>query len=186
MSDSTSAVNNIGAVSTDEDPGDKSEQVFDAEYVKKLRDENAKYRTRAKANEDAAKRLAELEEAAKTAEQKQAERTAALEAKVRAYETKEQVSKWKKEVSKDTNIPAAALAGATFEEIQAHAETLKSLGLGQEAAKTPAEPVPTIGKEPIIPGNVTIDAQIRAAQTAGNAELVGALKAMKLGSKPAE
>jgi hypothetical protein len=55
----------------------KEAETFDAEYVSKLRKESAKYRTEAKANADAAKRLAEIEEAQKTAEQKAAERESA-------------------------------------------------------------------------------------------------------------
>lgn len=51
-------------------------KTFDAEYVKKLRDEAAKYRTEAKANADAAKRLADIEQANKTEAQKQADQLA--------------------------------------------------------------------------------------------------------------
>lgn len=56
-------------------------KTFDAEYVDKLRKEAAKYRTEAKANADAATRLAAIEEAKKTEEQKAADRLAAVEAK---------------------------------------------------------------------------------------------------------
>lgn len=41
-------------------------KTFDADYVKQLRSEAAKYRTEAKSNADAAKRLAELEAASAT------------------------------------------------------------------------------------------------------------------------
>ncbi|WP_213452883.1 hypothetical protein [Rhizomonospora bruguierae] len=54
-------------------------KTFDAEYVEKLRKENARYRTEAKANAEAAKRLGEIEEANKTTEQKAAEKLAAAE-----------------------------------------------------------------------------------------------------------
>lgn len=54
-------------------------KTFDADYVKKLRDEAAKYRTEAKANADAAKRLAAIEEANKTEAQKQADALAAAQ-----------------------------------------------------------------------------------------------------------
>lgn len=57
----------------------EGEPTFDAAYVKKLRDEAAKYRTEAKANADAAKRLAEIEEANQTEAERQAKRLAALE-----------------------------------------------------------------------------------------------------------
>lgn len=48
--------------------GEQEQQAktFDADYVEKLRKEAAKYRTEAKANADAAKRLAEIEEANKS------------------------------------------------------------------------------------------------------------------------
>lgn len=57
-------------------------ETFDADYVAKLRKENAKYRTEAKANADAAKRLSEIEDAQKTAEQRAAEREAAAEKRI--------------------------------------------------------------------------------------------------------
>lgn len=54
-------------------------KVFDAEYVEKLRKEAAKYRTEAKANADAAKRLAEIEEANKSEAERLSERLAEAE-----------------------------------------------------------------------------------------------------------
>jgi hypothetical protein len=54
-------------------------ETFDADYVKKLRAEAAKYRTEAKANADAAKRLADYEEAQKTEQQKLADRLEAVQ-----------------------------------------------------------------------------------------------------------
>lgn len=126
-----------------------------------------------------------VQEAQKSEAQKLAEENAALKAKVEAYDAEKQIEAWKTEVEAATNVPARALAGSTLEAIQAHAETLKALGVGQTPAPV-SQVVPTIGQEPTVPGNVSIDAQIRAAQAAGNTELVGTLKAMKLGSKPAE
>jgi hypothetical protein len=67
---------------TDEPTGEPQEgdgQTFDADYVKKLRAEAAKYRTEAKANADAAKKLTELEEAQKSETQKLADRVAKAE-----------------------------------------------------------------------------------------------------------
>lgn len=55
-------------------------KTFDADYVAKLRQEAARYRTEAKANADAAARLAEIEDAQKTEAQRAAERIAELEA----------------------------------------------------------------------------------------------------------
>jgi hypothetical protein len=63
-------------------------EAFDADYVAKLRKEAAKYRTEAKANADAAKRLAEIEDSQKTETEKAAERIAKAEAEVAAVPTK--------------------------------------------------------------------------------------------------
>lgn len=57
-------------------------KTFDADYVKKLRDEAAKYRTEAKANADAAKQLDEIKEAQKSETEKVADRIAKAEAEV--------------------------------------------------------------------------------------------------------
>ncbi len=62
-----------------EQPQEGEAKTFDEGYVKKLRDEAAKYRTEAKANAGAAKRLAEIEEATKSEADKAAERLAAAE-----------------------------------------------------------------------------------------------------------
>jgi len=98
----------------------------------------------------------EVTEAQKTAEQKAAEALAEAQSKVKEYETREQVAKWKADVAKTSGVPAEALAGSTLEEIRAHAETLKPL-----IAKTEEPPrkgaigpyVPTEGKAPAVPLN---------------------------------
>lgn len=101
-------------------------ETFDKDYVKKLREESAKYRTQAKENADAAKRLAEMEEAQKTESQRQAEALEAANSRLAEYERKEQVAGWVAQVSDDYSVPASALRGSTLEEIEAHAEDLKS------------------------------------------------------------
>jgi hypothetical protein len=63
-------------------------KVFDADYVEKLRKESAKYRTEAKANAEAAKRLAEIEEANQSEAEKAAKRLADAEARAAAAEAK--------------------------------------------------------------------------------------------------
>lgn len=106
--------------------------------------EARKWEDRAKANKEAADRLAAFEESQKTEAQKQADALAEAQSKVKEYETREQVSAWKSEVATATGIPAAALAGSTKEEIEAHAETLKSL-----IPKKPGGPVvPGAGDTP--------------------------------------
>lgn len=145
--------------------------------------EARKWESRAKENAEAAKRLAEIEESAKTEAQKQAEKLAEYEAKVKEYETREQIAAWKAEVAEASGVPAVALAGSTKEEIEAHAETLKPL-IGQQAAAEPPKPgvVPTIGNTQATTPNIPIGEQIAAAEKAGDAELVGRLKAMQLGA----
>lgn len=64
---------------TPKPPEGDEPKTFDADYVKKLREEAAKYRTEAKANAEAAKRLAEIEEAQKSEAEKQADRIRQLE-----------------------------------------------------------------------------------------------------------
>ena len=73
-------------------PQEGSEQeaakTFDADYVKKLRDEAAKYRTEAKTNSEAAKRLAAIEDSQKTEAEKTAERIAKADAEVASVPAK--------------------------------------------------------------------------------------------------
>ena len=123
-------------------------------------------------------------EESKTEAQKQAERLAELESKVAEYETREQIAAWKSEVSAETGVPANVLAGTTKEEIAAHAESLKPLIEAAEKQAEPARPgvVPTIGKTPETPGNVSLADQIAAAEASGDKATVMALKAMQLGS----
>ena len=62
------------------EPQDGQEpEIFDAEYVKKLRAEAAKYRTDAKANAKAAEKLAEIEAANQTEAEKSAAALAAAQ-----------------------------------------------------------------------------------------------------------
>lgn len=111
--------------------------------------EARKWEDRAKENKTAAEKLAALEEASKTEEQKRADELAALQAKVAEYEKREQVATWKAEVAAASGVPVNVLAGSTREEIEAHAETLKPL-LAQ--SQTPPRPQPLIvpaeGKTP--------------------------------------
>lgn len=66
---------------------------FDADYVKKLREEAAKYRTEAKTNADAAAKLAKLEEDQKSETQKLAD--AATAAKAEAEAAKADALRWR-------------------------------------------------------------------------------------------
>jgi hypothetical protein len=77
----TEQATNTAAEQEPQEGAEQEPKVFDADYVEKLRKESAKYRTEAKANAEAAKRLAEIEEANKTEVQKAADRIAAAEQK---------------------------------------------------------------------------------------------------------
>lgn len=123
MSDDTSTTETPNA----EQPQEGAEQqqaetkTFDADYVKKLRDEAAKYRTEAKANAEAARKLAEIEEANQSEAEKQAKRLAEAEERAKALEVKA----FRAEVASETGVPADLLAGpeeATAEAIKAYAD----------------------------------------------------------------
>ena len=113
---------------------DAEPKTFDAEYVQKLRQEAAKYHTEAKANADAAQRLAEYEEAQKTEAQKLADRLAAAEQKALAAELKALRS----DIAQAKGVPAGLLTGSTEEELTASADAL--LAFRGEAVKPPAAP----------------------------------------------
>lgn len=74
--------------SNEVDPQEGDAKTFDAEYVKQLRAENARYRTEAKSNAKAAEKLAELENASKSEVQKAQDALTAAEAKASAAEAK--------------------------------------------------------------------------------------------------
>lgn len=61
------------------------------------------------------------------------EQVDSLNSELDGYRKKEQASAWAREVSEETGVPASALRGATKEEMQAHAETLKAL-IGNQSA----------------------------------------------------
>lgn len=125
--------------------------------------EARKWEQRAKENSAAAKRLAELEEAAKTEEQKRAEELEALRAKVTEYETREQINAWKADVSKETGVPANVLAGSTLEEIKAHAEQLRPLIAAQAPVKPAPLIVPAEGKTPPALNSSALEDALRKA-----------------------
>lgn len=103
-----------------------------------------KWEERAKENKSAAEKLAELERANETEVERIKREAEEAKAERDALKAEKQIAEWKAEVEKTSGVPAAALAGSTLEEIQAHAETLKPL-----IAK-PADPPKDDGK-PHIP-----------------------------------
>lgn len=112
---------------TDPTPKPAEAPATESEKGTDWKSEARKWEDRAKVNKDAAERLAEIEEASKSEAQKQADRVADLESKVKGYESREQTAAWAKEVVKGSNVPADALRGDTREELEAHFEQIKSI-----------------------------------------------------------
>lgn len=101
-------------------------QTFDADYVKALRAEAAKYRTEAKANADAAAKLREIEDAQKSEAQRAQE---ALAAAQRDAETA-RLEALRYRVGVSAGLPPEAISrlqGATEDEIAADAAKLADL-----------------------------------------------------------
>lgn len=142
---------------------DAEPKTFDADYVSKLRQEAAKYRTEAKANADAAKRLAEIEEAQKTETQKLADRLAAAEKKAQDAELRA----LRADIAQAKGVPAALLTGSTEDELNASADALIAFrgDVKPPSAVPPATGQGNVGK-PV--GATDIDTQIKAANEAGD------------------
>lgn len=144
MSDDTTA-----ETENAEQPQEGAEQqaetkTFDADYVKKLRDEAAKYRTEAKANAKAAEELAKIQDANKSEADKQAERLAQAEERAKALEVKAT----RAEVASEKGIPAQILAGpedGTPEALEAFADLV--IAYTEQAGKPrPPSPDPNQGR----------------------------------------
>ncbi len=88
--------------------------------ARKWEDRAKANRAEADANRDAAQRLAEIEEANKTAEQKQREALARAEAELAEL----RVGKLRAEVAAAKGVPAGLLTGSTQEELEASADAL--------------------------------------------------------------
>lgn len=99
-------------------------KTFDAEYVDKLRKESAKYRTEAKANAEAAKRLAELEESQKTEAEKQAERIAELEKQIEGATVQAVRARMAAKYQIDPEDADLFLTGTNEETVEAQAKRL--------------------------------------------------------------
>ncbi len=120
-----------------------AQPTFDADYVAKLRAENAKYRTAAKQNAEKASRLDEIEEAQKSESEK-------LQAKLDAAERRAaeaEQARLRAEIAQSKGVPADLLSGATEDELTASAERLLAFrGQQSEAADYGRTAAPTITK----------------------------------------
>lgn len=142
----------------------------DTDWVSEARKWEARAKenaAKAKANEQAAARLAELEEAQKTEAQKLADRLAAAEKKALEAE--------RRAFAKDKGVPVSLVTGATPEEWESTAT--EALAWKGETPKTPAAP-PADGQgkvgKPV--GSSTTQEAIDAASKAGNHALAISLK----------
>ena len=160
MSETTTAPEAVeDAAGTEQQPEAKT---FDADYVEKLRKEAARYRTEAKANADAAKKLADIEEAQKTAEQKAAERLAEAERKAAEAEAKMALAT----VAGESGVPADILNGPedrTPEGLQAFADKITAYVGAANAPRTP-KPDPNQGR---LSPTATSNAELFAAAFGG-------------------
>ncbi len=93
-----------------------------------------------------AAQLDAITEADKTEQQKLQEQLAASEARVAEYELADKIRGWASEIAKETGVPAELLRGGTEAEMRAHAEALKTAGIGQ------AETSVKTGLGPYVPG----------------------------------
>lgn len=93
-----------------------------AAEVAKWKALSRKNEERAKENEAAAKRLAEIEEANKSETEKLQARAEAAEKALAEREAKETLAALAAEVAKEKKVPAEILRGATREELEAHAD----------------------------------------------------------------
>lgn len=91
-------------------------------------------------------------EATKSEIQKAVERAELAEAKAAAFEKREQVAAWAKDIVKDSPIPADALRGDTEDELKVHFEQLKALIPAEAPKKGAVGPyIPSEGQQPTGP-----------------------------------
>ena len=127
--------------------------------------------TVAKANEDAAKRLAEIEEAQKTEAEKAAERLAAAEKRASELEAKA----LRAEVANAKGVPANLLSGSTQEELEASADAL----LAFKGAPASPSAAPFIEATNKVTPETDLAGAIAQAQKDRNFALVATLKAQQ-------
>lgn len=130
-------------------------KVFTQEQVNAFLAEDRRKSATKFADYDALKTKAEefdaAQDAAKTDLQRALDRATAAEAKVAGFESERQVATWAAEIVQGSDVPAAALRGATREELLAHFEELKPLVTKQPGARVrtsipPGTPAPESGK----------------------------------------
>lgn len=153
-----------GADQQAEQTQESNEEAFSADYVAKLRKENAKYRTEAKQNSDAAKKLKAFEDSEKSESERLNEQLS--EASKRADDAESGLLRY--QVASEKEVPVRAmkfLKGDTREDIEASAQEVLEL-IGEAKPRGP-KPDPTQGRSDKGPSSTadqfaaTIGAQLK-------------------------
>lgn len=103
--------------------------------------EARKWEKRAKANSEAAEKLAAIEEAGKTELQRMTERAEKAESALKAYEAERERAAQVEQVAKDTGVPVDVLGGYGGDDVASYAESIKGY-----FAKTTAPVLPNDGR----------------------------------------
>ena len=126
MSETIPTPADIAPKATEGEQPEQDGKTFDAEYVERLRKEAAKYRTEAKANADAARRLEEMEQQNLSELEKAKRATEAAEKRAHDLE----MANLRQSVIITKGLSAELgerLRGETREEMEADADVLKAL-----------------------------------------------------------
>lgn len=157
-----------------------AEPVDLAAEVAKWKALSRKNEERAKENDAAAKRLAEIDEANKTEAEKLQARADAAEKALAEREAADTLQRLTAEVAEAKGVPAAVLRGATREDLEAHADTY----LASLPVIPPVPAVPTAHGQGSIGAPIgsenDIEARITAATAAGDWKTVISLQNTKL------
>lgn len=103
-----------------------TQEEFDAAIKARLERQQRSFEESHKEEFEKAKAYDEIQEGNKTELEKAKERTAELESELEAIKRRDQIASWKREISKETGVPEDVLRGETEEDIQAHADSLKT------------------------------------------------------------
>ena len=109
---------------TPDEPAAEKKPTETVEFWKSKAREQEK---RAKDNALAAAELATLKDAQKSEQQKLIERAEAAEQRAALLEAAREIDGWKSDIAKKTGVPADVLRGATLDELEEHAASLKAL-----------------------------------------------------------
>ena len=132
------------AVETPAESGAPAQEKDWKAEAEKIKAEARKWEARAKENSKAADRLAEIEEASKTADQRAADRLAAAEKRAAELEAKA----LRAEVAAEKGVPVALLNGATREDLEAAADALIAFRGEQKPADKASFVIPSEGGAP--------------------------------------